>query len=291
MLGLFLIIDKQTLKLGGAIRGLLSGLSLALGNIMRPECIIFISSLALFFLFKLIKPGEDKRRNIIIKASLLILIYFGTNALVSGLIIQSGINKEGLRNNNPLWKFVTGLNVEHGGIMTQKDSDLVYGDHNYTQEERKELEIKIIKERLNSGTKHLLSLLIIKQRSLWGGDSLVWSYRHILGENKPINIFGYNLTVSEAVRIILGIHTLQMFMMVGLSVFGAIYHSKNSSSQELMILYYILLITFAIYSLIEVQPRYIHLQQAVLFITSAIGIEGIINRITTRIKTTELPKE
>lgn len=284
ILGLFVIADKHCLKLGGIIRGLLSGLFLALGNIFRPEGIIVLSALFLYLLIRILRPLKENRKSLVVKTALMLVIYFGANVLASELIITSGINKEGLRNNNPLWKFVAGLNIEGRGTMSEEDAQIVYASHIKSSQERRSVQLSLIKERLSRGPKALISLLLAKQHVLWGYDPMIWSYSHLLHSGKTVKILLYNVSVDKLIGLMTHVHSLQMFVIVMLSLFGAVYHFKGNKNQEITILYSILLITFAIYSLIEVQPRYIHLQQAILFITAGAGIERIIESMTQRIK-------
>ena len=60
---------------------------------------------------------------------------------------------------------------------------------------------------------------------------------------------------------------------------------KSQSNQYLMIYYLMLLASVAVYSLIEVQERYVYLQEFMLIVTAAIGVEGLFKKIKVIHKT------
>lgn len=278
LLGLLLVTDKN-LKLHGIIRGLLAGLALALGNIMRPEGIVLIAALLLYFVLSFIKPGEEARRGIVTKALILFIIYFGVNFFASQIIIEKGINPEGLRNNNTLWKFVVGLNFDSKGSYSIKDYNHIY-NQNLTVKKRNDLELSIIKERLQMGAKKSLSLFVNKQFMLWGGDPLIWSYRFLENTKPSFKVLAIELPFDKVINLAWGYHNLQIFVILTLSIMGAIFKIKAPMNQQLIIYYLILLASVSVYLFTEVQPRYIYLQEFVLLITAAKGIEVIVDWVS-----------
>ena len=210
-IGLFFITENN-LTLKGWVRALLSGMFIAFGNIMRPEGIIVIVSIGLFFLIRIINPREEKRKDIITKAALLLAVYYGINILASQLIISTGVNPQGLKNNNPLFKFVIGLNYETNGLYSQKDVDIIYGQ-DLSHDERKTIELELIEERLKKGPIKLSALFIKKQYILWGGNPLVWSYSSLINSNAEFGSIKISEIVKSAGQLLYRCHSFQMFML------------------------------------------------------------------------------
>ncbi|GIQ65155.1 hypothetical protein PACILC2_37230 [Paenibacillus cisolokensis] len=79
-----------------------------------------------------------------------------------------------LPNNEPYWKFVTGLNVSTNGKFSKADNEYV---HQFPLgEERNQAELQLIKERLQNKSE-LLKLFSSKFDEMWGGGdmSTFWS--------------------------------------------------------------------------------------------------------------------
>ena len=269
LMGLF-FAGSTSMK--GWMRSISAGLAFGISNILRPEGIIVITSLFLVSLIIIFKKKREGK-HIFLQTVLLIAVYLAVNNLASIAIKQTGVNPEGLKNNNVLWKFVTGLNHESKGAYSKKDADLIYDGMPLTDQERREIQIKLIKERLGAGPKKLISLFINKQYNLWAGNPAIWSFKYFADSNKSVVILGNDLSFSEISQYVHEYHKLQLFALVLLSISGAISYKKTDI--DFMLYYLMMLCITGVYFLIEVQARYIYLPEILLAITSAKGIEAI----------------
>lgn len=272
-------ISRRSGKTGqgsALIKSALAGLFIAAGNIMRPEGIVVMAALLLAFLFRLLKPENERRSLIVIRALLLAVIYFGANSLASELIVSRGVNPKGLSNNNMLWKFVAGLNYDSNGTFSMDDSKLVY-DKTITLEQREAIQRSLIEERLKMGPRKLLTLFVNKEHYLWSGNPLFWSVRHL--ENKNIQFLGKSVSFNNIENLAAEYHALQMVTLILLSLAGAVLRFKKPLDHKLMVYYLILLMTAVVYLIIEVQTRYVYFPQYALVVTAAIGIEGICEQL------------
>ena len=131
-IGIFLLL-KENKKLKHYI---LAAILISFGNIMRPEGTIIVFAFILYEIFKLQK---GKIKQIIKYTSVFVVVYLVIGVSASLIITQTGINKQGLKNNNPEWKFVLGFNYDSCGYYNEEDTI-------YLSDRKKEREV--IKERI-----------------------------------------------------------------------------------------------------------------------------------------------
>lgn len=284
LLGLFVLSDPVKLKMHVYIKGILAGVFIALGNIMRPEGIVILGSIFLYIIISLIKPIDENRKTVLIKALLLLAAYFAINMFASNIIINKGINPEGLKNNNFLWKFVIGLNHETNGIYSDKDSWLV-NEQQHSKEAKIQQEIKLIKERLLTNPLKLGRLIIVKYNSLWCDSALYWSYGYLLEGEGNISILGSKVDFKEVDNLLQGLHGGMLLLILLFNTFTALTLLKKPVKNTIYMYVIILLISFFIYILIEVQPRYVYLQYTVMFVTAALGMEALIGKLQEKLGT------
>lgn len=207
-----------------------------------------------------------------------VLIYLAVNSMASQAIIKSGINDQGLKNNNVYWKFVVGLNYESKGSYNEKDYKLMY-ESNLSLEEKKELQKDLILKRLRIDPLKLVNLFMVKIQTMWCDSALDWSYKHILMSNRVVYLFSNPVKFSDIDAVLKDLNELFIYTAIGLSLLGMLTRWKSQMKDELLIPVTILVISFVIYLFIEVQPRYAYLQQPFMFILSGAGLEILLYRL------------
>lgn len=273
LLGLFFILDQRLIRMRQLPRSLIAGFLLALGNVMRPEAIIIIVSLMVYYLVLFLRAGDMRQRMKRVMQYLAVLIvYLAVNGLASYAISESGVNPQGLRNNNAWWKVVVGLNYDSRGGYNDHDYQLVYGG-NKSLEERKELEKDLIRERLGMNSLKLANLFLKKIQNMWCENALDWSYKHILESNRVITLFYNPVRFSDIDAVLKDLNELFIYASMILSLLGMLAWRKSQMDDGLLIPVAILAASFVIYLLIEVQPRYAYMQQPFLFILSGAGLD------------------
>ncbi|NMA67455.1 MAG: hypothetical protein GX957_14680, partial [Clostridiaceae bacterium] len=273
LLGIFFITSKSKKTYSCSILG---GVALGISNILRPETIVVLCAVFLVSFIRFVKVKKE-RKYVFLETVLIVIVYIIVNNIASMMIIKTGVNPEGLKNNNVLWKFVEGLNHESKGGYSKKDADLIYDGIPLTDEQKMEVQIKLIKERLGAGPKKLASLFLNKQYTLWAGDPTIWTFKPFIDTNKSVKILGNDLSYDEISLYVYEYHKLQMFILILLSIWGAVYQIRKPHKSHFdFMLYYIMLLSIAgIYLFIEVQARYVYLPEVLLIITSAKGIEAL----------------
>lgn len=121
-LALYLVIKKDFLKDKPKIKYLIVGILIAVANIMRPEGIIFILTIIAYLVCICYK--SELFKNIFLKILVLLLSYTIITNGCSFAFKSFNISKNGLNNQDPLWKFVLGTNYDSNGRYNE--SDLVY---------------------------------------------------------------------------------------------------------------------------------------------------------------------
>lgn len=235
---------------------------MGIGNIIRPEGIVFLVSILGFELFHV----YQRNKKIIVKEIVVIfVIYFCVIQAASFLVSITEINKYGLKNNSANMKFVLGLNLKSNGMWNQEDMHYL-GD----EEKQKEIIAERIKE-LN--IKNSIPFFETKLKETLGPGTLWWTFDYlkdnetILKKDKYwwINEFGeYNKTFFYIVF---------AFMVLG------IISLRNKMISKNMLLLNIIAITIGVYMLIEVQTRYAYIPQIAIFVVSAIGYDCFLKKV------------
>lgn len=242
-IGLYILIDKDNNILWLAVSGVL----IALGNIIRPEGIIVIIALFLFFIFKdfsnIKKPKIFLTKNVL-RPVLILLVYLITITSVSAVFKAKGYTDYNIGNREPYWKFVVGLNPKHAGLWNSEDGELV--NRYPVGNERDEYEKKLILERIKDKDA-MLELFDKKFKYMWSGND--WGS------------IGFSLNyenVSDGFRNILlrieKIEFMAIITLMSLSLIFTIFRRVPFNN------YYLFMIIFIGYVLVhlivEVQTRY-----------------------------------
>lgn len=270
-LGLYLIVGSRFERLR-LWRYPLAGLSLALGNCLRPEALIPLVAIAAYGIYRMIRDRGGLRRWII-RLALIFGVYFLVCTVASGAVKASGLNDHGLANNNPLWKFVTGLNLKTGGMYSAEDWMKIapyIGERGIT-EEGKELERELIRERLQAPPDQLFKLFVDKLCIFWGDDALQWSLGHWEEKDEPVKIGPWQWTRTELYQKLRAFDRCVFYLILAFALAGVWKLCKGRDPEGL-------LAAFAAFAacccflIIEIQPRYAYLPQIFLCITAAAGI-------------------
>lgn len=241
--GLYILISKEK-KIVSLI---LSGIIISIGNIIRPEGIIVIIAIVLFLLFKdfeNIKTPKIFMINNIGRPLIIVIVYFLTSTMVSIGFKELGYTDYSLSNREPYWKFVVGLNPNHGGLWNSEDGDLV--NRYPLGEDRDNYEKELILDRLKDKDS-MLNLFKQKFSYMWAKND--WgSIAFSLNYEGASEELGNSLLKIEKIQFV-GIIVLA-FLSVLLSIIRKVKFSYYH-------LFMILLIGYILAHLIvEVQTRY-----------------------------------
>ena len=266
-LAFYILISNRFKDLNTIVKCIIIGILIGVGNILRPEGIVFILTIIFYLIFICYK--FESFRSIFKK---ILLIVFSYLIIVKGTSLAfqiTGISKSGLDNKDPLWKFVLGTNFESSGQYSLED-DITYLDY-----PKKELDV--IKERTLENPKQFAHLLLIKSRLFWLSNDLYWSNNYLYKENLTIFSHEFNGTrVNE----IMNLYNNQIYlftfilMMIGLA---SLMFNKFDSRLNLFVI--LLCGYYIVYLFIEIINRYTYTPRVAIFILAAYGIDILYEKL------------
>lgn len=246
LLGIYVLITKKNTILNGIIVGAL----FALGNLERPEGIIYITTLIVYNILTLKNVKEILKG--IIPA---IVTYLVLGQIFSFILIQNTDNEIGLKGDDPYWKFLIGFNYEYSGKNNVEDYD-----YTTDREAEKQEMINRIKD-----VKKYPTLFYNKIKIQWLYDDLETTF----------NATNTTQFKQKVVKIIVTYIKVMNVIVIALAVIGVI---KNKNIQKSNYFFIVnVLIYFAVYLLIEVSARYYYNPQVSIIILSGLGIERIMD--------------
>ncbi|MCT4596695.1 MAG: glycosyltransferase family 39 protein [Vallitalea sp.] len=274
-LALYFIVKKEENK--PYRKWIISGICLALGNLLRPIGIVFVMAICILCLFSIFKYDDKKAAayRSIIKLGFLLASYFIIFYSVCSILIVVNITETGLKNNNPYWKFVTGLNEKTSGRFSFEDAQIIY--NSVSIDELKQKEKDIIVERLKIPPHRMCKLLFNKVRYMWGDyEAGVFTFPHLL--NKGIIRWGYSF--DSIFRQIQEFEKMFYIIIICLVLYGLInYYKEKDQNSYVKLLYYIVTIYSGIHLLIEISFRYKYAMMGIIFILAGKGGELLITKI------------
>ena len=268
-LGLAIILYKPNIT--GYI---LSGISMAVGHIFRPEgsfmLYIVVFSILAYNGFSLIKNKRSfkdiKMKSLvpILSKIAILIICFNMFVQLFGYSLRAvGITDYEYKNRNTYWKFVLGLNASTNGGYSNEDAKLLdeypIGDLLY------EKEMELIKERL-SNKKQLVKLMCRKFSLMWSdNDSSIQFISPGTGFN------------DRELNYIVRLEKIQYTLIIILSFLSILFVLADKKKYNLSIYILILLVSanWFVYLLIEIQTRYRYFIMPCLFILAGFGFYRI----------------
>ena len=247
-----------------------SGLSLAVGNLFRPQGIIVIAGLVLLVLIRLLPSAEPDRASrcrpgtepvrlpgpsgLLLCLLPLVAAYLLAGGIFSGLFRLSGISPDGLGNRFPLWKFVVGLNHETTGQYSQEDIKNIYKIPDIAA--RDEAALAAIRERLLPPSR-LLSLFVEKSELMWAKkDNMQWGFSHLANATFQVGPLSFSFK-SVAGRVLFlerAVALLAFLLAFAAQAVCLFARHREPTARLLPILLFALY--YGMHLLIEVQPRY-----------------------------------
>ena len=214
------------------------GVLLSLSNFLRTESIVFTMGI---LIYNLISITKNNYKTIIKNISLMFIIYFALNTLISSVALISPINMK-LKNNAPLWKFYCGLSYKHNGLYNAEDEQVFFNSNN-----QKEL----LKERIKEENIKIPVLFLKKEVILWTQTN-------------------YDLRIKNSISNILEsiiFHINQGYLNIILILFViSLYPFKKTKNDKLLLIKIIIGLYICIYSIIEISPRYSYVLHMLIFI-------------------------
>ena len=247
---------------------IIAGILLGLANVLRPEGIVVIFSYLLYRVLKLTKKNFKKSKKLVltvVRCSIFVCFYLLINMGTSRYLVKNNINEDGLKNNNPLWKFVLGTNLDTCGRYDTND-EIYLGD------EAKELEV--IKERINNPLK-IGKLLVCKTNNFVLNGSLESSSG--IYNDKVISVMGISISYKLLEDLVSGVNKVIYGVMILGLIVGVLLKKKDILNNNLFYFYILFITNTLVYMLIEIQPRYTYFINVTVFILGSVGLQELLN--------------
>ena len=219
---------------------------LSISNVLRTESIIFIAGISIY---NLINIKKNNYKKVLSYTSIMIIVYFLTNALISTLLFVSPINSN-LKNNAPLWKFYCGLSYKYNGIYNEEDEKVFFNTSN-----QKELLLNRVKEENIK-----LPVLFMKK------EVILWTQTN------------YDLRIRNNINNLVLLFNQGYLNAIILIFIISLFPYKSLKNKKILLLKIIISLYIFIYALIEISPRYAYILHILLFLLLGIGINKIENR-------------
>lgn len=259
-------------------RALLAGVSFALGNVMRPEGIILLA--ALFGCMLLWSFAVKRREKLLLLRNFVLVLaaYFVINFAAGQAIIAADISRDGLANNNPLWKFVVGLNNDTSGSYSQEDAKWMYeqmGEDFSVTQETLEAERQLIWERLQRSPREWAGFLWRKTGVQWNSSAMYMMLHHWNGSEEPLPVLS-SLTKQEGLNLLEQADRGMFYIALLLGILGLwrIFRERGTRPVRLMVPM-VVFVSFCAFLVVEAQARYAYLPQIFLFAFAAVGLEAL----------------
>lgn len=264
-IGIFFLLKKEK-KLKDYI---IASVLISIGNIIRPEGIIVVFTLILFEIFRL---NKERILETVKNVGIFLIIYIIVGGISSFTIKKLGINDEGLKNNNPKWKFVLGFNEKSCGYYIEEDEK-------YLKEENEES--KIIKERLSVGPVRLGKLMACKINKFWLQTEI--SSKNEMYD-KTYHVLGFDVKFKDLENIVVKFNSIIYIITLLMCIVGVIFNRKKVVKGDAFFFTILIAVTFFVYLLIEIQPRYAYFIHVSIFILSTYGYDYVLNKISQKSK-------
>lgn len=267
LLAIWALTRKQDIR-----HGLVSGALFALSGALRPDADILLPAVAVLAVFIFLQAGKFRERlgaalpYIVCAASILL-----TGLLISLLVMASGVNPNGQRNGDPLWKFVLGLDADTAGGYSQALTDEVFsiGDDG----ERRDKQAEIIRRHLSGGKRALAAFFAEKASLTWRYfEDTYWAFS---GQDKRLV---FNTALEDILH-----HSrrAERTFFIGaalLAAVGAVWPAVKKDAPVLIVLCGIVIILlFFVFLAVERQPRYRYIFNPFVFVLAGAGADAIVS--------------
>ena len=250
----------------------IAGAVLSLSNAARPTAIVFVLALTAYAVVSCFGDRGELRR-ILARTVLAVVCYFLCMSGISALVKVSGVNRNGLSNLLPEWKFIVGLNQSADGQYNLEDVTRVF----YAQDQTRAAQA-LERERLEITAPQFFALAHRKALLMWGTpEADYWAFTGSVCDGLTA-VYGEDALVllAKVQRM-----TAAFYIWIyALTVFGAFAQARTKRISEVYLLLALTALAyFCAHAFIEIQPRYRTLMYALTFPLTANGAEWLGFRI------------
>lgn len=275
LLGVFCLLQAKNWRFL-----LLAGLSFAVSNLMRPELIIILTAVGCCGLLRWMQhPTRESFLGFIASFALVFGSYWATSKLVELALMGLRIAPNGLANHALEWKFVLGLgNVEGYGSYSEKNVAIL---SIASSAARKKATLDAIQNAFANSQISPAHFFLEKANRFWTQpQSINWSTWN-LADNAQVlpglTVEGFRAYMQWFERA-----ALLLVYLLALPAPVLLWRKENRKRGGALLCLAILCITFCVYLLIEIQPRYRYSVMPFWVLAGGITLEWMTGRLKER---------
>lgn len=268
--GIYLLVKQRELS---PLHALGAGMLLAFGNVIRPIGVIPLLAAVIWYVLRTL---HSKCLRNLLHGVLVAVSYFVVGTALTGLIVVSGINPEGLGNNQPMWKFAVGLNQESSGCWNAADYDAFLS---LPTREGHEAMTEAVKERLSVGIPKLAGLAWRKSAVMWAAnEDLYWGFGHLAPDNTALS-FPIMLNWNQIQLLLGGLDKGVYLLAFALALAGLLCRLRRPEGCGRTLLLTLLVCGYyAVHLIVEVQVRYRYFLMPCVFVLAALALEWLFEK-------------
>lgn len=269
LLGLWLLLSGR-----GLGRMLWAGAMLAVGNLMRPEAVVFLASLVCCGLCLLLRfPRREVAKRLAAGLLAALAAYGGVSWAAPKVLTAAGFAPYGVTNQVPEWKFAVGLDAMGNGGYTERNAYILdIRDDAERKAETRRVIVDSFRERDDAP-----GFFLEKTSLMWAGEEpFYWSTGFLDPAAEKLG-----MTVDTILRCL---HTWEkgVYLLVWAALpLAAWMLWRRRGEGESGVAFFCLVAVcafFCVYLLIEVQPRYRYAAMPMLFILSGLPAQALQGR-------------
>lgn len=245
-------------------RIILSTITIAIANLLRPEGTIFVLAIAIYLLFSSLLEKKSIK-SLLIKFLILVIGFLGiTQGTMAILKSTSLITRES--DTSWTYKFVLGLDYKSTGRWSEEE----YNNFFALDTKAEQTEYGIAKIKQNLFNVNVISLFKNKINLFWNDFANEWALSYFENVGPQFGIF--TISMDKFYDFIYSYDKILWVFVIILSVIG-IFKRKDVFEKNI---YYLLLFgTAFIYLFIEVQGRYAFTYRPYVFILASVGLKNL----------------
>lgn len=278
LVALYIVTGGENDLRARVFRGGAAGLVLALSNAVRPSAVVVVLAVLALLVLELIRWKELGRSGLLPAAAgalAVAVVYFLAGEGLSLLVRATGLNRNGLTNNVPQWKFILGLNQESNGRYSSADSERVLDAGSIAQVQ--EAARQLLEERLAALTPgRLPALLLRKIRTMWGNFEPIWwaVTQNVADSYAARGQTGLLIWWQSKLERLSGGMNIASSLLIAAGCIRAAWNQEKGR-EAVLLLTLTALAYFCVHLLIEVQERYRTLLFAAALPLAAVGADWL----------------
>ena len=262
--GIYALVRGERLT---CLRAVGAGALIALGSAMRPIGIIPLLACVIWLV---LRAMTEQKWKTLLHGAATAASYFLCGVLLSALIVGSGINPNGLANNQPKWKFVVGLDQETDGQWNRADYERFIVPSAEDPRGVDEAMGQELARRLSVGPGKLAGLALRKSAAMWAGyEDLYWGFGHLAPEDEAVPGVSWNSLQLLLAHTEKGIYLLA-FALALVGLLRRLKRRERSGADLVPVL--LLCGYYAVHLAVEVQVRYRYFLMPCVFILAAMAL-------------------